>query len=103
MVSPSIRRSRTPLAVDQPIPYPGWPRHTPPKTRRPLNKTLNRNGKGPGTSRAFYLHDVCLFLGRVVLAVLPEVNVVHRVLDVALGVIGERPDGRIVRACAQRF
>src|SRR5258705_12150041 len=44
----------------------------------------------------------CLLADRGRLAVLPDVDVVDRVLDVALLVEGERAHGRIIGAAAQR-
>src|SRR5579883_3611066 len=57
--------------------------------------------KGPRTG-PFRLRETMLLGRRVGLAVLPDVNVIDRVLDVALLVVGQRAACGIVGAGAQR-
>src|SRR5437879_8714501 len=63
-----------------------------PKSWKAGHKTLIGQQKGPALRRALVLVDGSLLLDRRVVAVLPDVDVVDRLLDVALLVEFEHAD-----------
>src|SRR4051794_26026956 len=101
MVAPAIVRLMPLYRLGPPIPYWGPRCHVGPHIVEAGHKTLILKGKGPGEPGPFVQPD-SLLRRRLGLAALPDVDVVDRILDVALGVVGQRTDGGVVGALAQR-